>query len=260
MKKTFLLLAFTIFGLINLNAKDSPAKWELRMTEPIVANNWDYENDSIKVHMCIGTKAQEQKLMEYKGDNYYGINGYFAFQLENKTGNRVYIEWENARVNNEKPVFDSDNTLKISSIDKREDESVASKSSSLIRLLYTKKDKTALDRFLGGASTFIGDNYTRPWVVENLKKTGIQTIDFLLPVRFENGPTKDIKFHLEIVWTNTADLSQIKVGMKDKDVKNLIGSPESKTKDKETKTEIWHYTNNGDITLVDDKVTEVTKK
>lgn len=48
--------------------------------------------------------------------------------------------------------------------------------------------------------------------------------------------------------------------MKDKDVKNLIGSPESKTKDKETKTEIWHYTNNGDITLVDDKVTEVTKK
>lgn len=259
MKKTLLLVSICILSVISLNAKNSPAKWELIMTQPIETNNWDYEDDSIKVHMAIGSKTQEQKIQEYGGDNYYGINGDFCFQLENKTNNRIYIEWENVRVNNEKPVFDNDNTLKISVNDKREDETVTGKSSSLIRLLYTKKDKTALDRFLGGASTYIGDNYTRPWETEELKKTGLQTIDFLLPIRFSNGTTKDIKFHLEIRWTNTADLSQIKVGMKDKEVKQLVGTPESKTKNKETKTEIWHYTNNGDITLVDDKVTQIKK-
>lgn len=84
--------------------------------------------------------------------------------------------------------------------------------------------------------------------------------DFVLPIRYESGKTEDIKFQLKLTWTNTFDLSLIKVGMKDKDVKKNIGSPESKTKDKNSDTEIWHYTNNGDITLLDDKVTVITKK
>lgn len=253
--KKLLLLTLTILSVLNINAKGS-AKLEISMIQPIAADNWNFERDSINVVMGFYTRAG----LPISIDNSTACaNGEFGFQLENKTNHRIYIEWDNARLCGSRPIFGTDNLVKIKTNGKKEDESVPATSKSMLQQLYVEREPNFVEEGLG-MSLNIGSHVRSPWNSYELKRKGTATFDFILPIKYEKGKTEDIKFQLKLTWTNTSDLSLIKAGMKDKEVKKLIGSPESKTKDKDNDIEIWHYTNNGDITLVDDKVTEINKK
>lgn len=232
MKKTILLLILTSLGYVSLSAKDSHAKIIKSMIEPVIADNWNYSTDSIDISMNLES-------------------GNFYFQLKNNTSHRIYIEWENARVNGEKPFFGTDNLL--SSKNKKEDEAIMSGSYSIHQSLFIKNP------FYTGTSSFV--SWAKPpYNYQLLKKAGRDFIQFNLPLRDEKGKTKDIKFNLEIKWVNTADLSLIQIGMKVKDIKKLIGSPEFKDKDKNEDKEVWHYTNNGNVIIVKGKVTDIEKE
>lgn len=254
--KKLLLLVLLVLSALNISAKSSTAKLEISMLEPVVADNWIYEGDSINVKMGFYTRVGLPINIDNSSEC---ANGEFGFQLENKTRHRIYIEWENARLGGSHPIFGTDNLVKIKTNGKKEDESVPATSKSILQQLYIEREPNFVEEGLG-MSLNIGSHVRSPWDSYELKRNGTSVFDFVLPIRYESGKTEDIKFQLKLTWTNTSDLSLIKVGMKDKDVKKNIGSPESKTKDKNSDTEIWHYTNNGDITLVDDKVTVITKK
>lgn len=256
-KLLFLLLSFSILNVLSINAKGPTAKLKISMIEPIVADSWNYEGDSISVFMGFYTRAGLPISIE---NSTACANGEFGFQLENKTGHRIYIEWENARLCGNRPIFGTDNLVKIKTNGKKEDESVPANSKSIIQQLYVKKDPNFVEEGLGMSMNIVS-HVRSPWTSSyNLKRKGDITFDFILPIKYENGKIEDIKFKLRLTWINTSDLSQLKIGMKDKDVKKEIGSPERKTKDKDNDKEIWHYTNNGDIIFVDGKVTEINYK
>lgn len=229
MKKIFILM-FLLALTVQVSAKESPYRIELKMLYPQTTDSWNYSDDSLDVSFSIA-----------KGAYTYNIWSNLQFVLRNKTSNRVYIEWENARLLDQKPAFGSDTRLTVKN--KKEDESVAAESNSIPRILL-------IEDFYGGFET---STYTSPWNPYSLKKTGKFVFDFLLPVRFEDGKIKDIKFKLLMSWNNISDISKIKAGMKSKEVKQAIGSPEYKEKI-EKGHEIWHYTNNADITIIDEKV------
>lgn len=90
-----------------------------------------------------------------------------------------------------------------------------------------------------------------------LKKKGNSAVKFVIPIRFSDGGTKDYKLTVNVSYTNPADISKIKIGMKEKEVKSLIDSPNTKEKDKPSKTEFWQYTNKAIITLVKGVVTDI---
>lgn len=250
MRKFALLHVLAFLSIIGLYAK-SNVKIDLSMLQPVASDSWIYEDDSIKVSMYINlTGLNGGDIESHKeGDFINSWSNTFYFKLENKSKHRIYIEWENSRLRNERPLFGTDNTLTMKN--KKEDEAVAAESSSILRCLYVTKSFQI-------SSLNINDKAEPPFDFNELKKKGLQQIKFLLPLRFEDGSTKDIKFDLTIKWTNLADINSIKIGMKDKEVKELIGKPENKSKPQKG-TVIWHYTNNANITFVDDKVTEINK-
>lgn len=246
--KRILLLSFLLLSVLCINARNH-GHWKTTMTQPVATNGWTFENDTVKVDMFIAFQSLEgDKLIKSSTDD--EPFGYFYFQLENKTSKRLYIEWENARLDGDRPTFGTDNMLNAK--DKKEDELVVSGSKSITRSLF-------VDANHWSTSSALGENVRTPWLNYKLKETGIQTIDFLLPLRFADGSTDDIKFQLQLIWENTGDVSQVKEGMKEKEVKSLLGSPERKRKAKSYDTEVWYYTNNADITFTKGIVTSIEK-
>lgn len=234
--KKLLLLTFLLTLILKVSAKESPYRIDLKMLNPQTNDSWSYSDDSLDVVITIK-----------KGLDTYNIWTNMWFCLQNKTSKRIYIEWENSRLCGQKPAFGTDTKLTVKN--KKEDEVVVAESNSIPRELLIE-DYRGLSGVLG---TII---YTSPWNPDSLKRNGNEFLDFILPIRFEDGKTKDIKFKLSISWINIADISNIRTGMTSKEVKQTIGSPEYKEK-KEKGHEIWHYTNNAIITFIDEKVQEI---
>ena len=234
--KRLLLLIFLSALILKVSAKESPYRIDLKMLNPQTNDSWNCSDDSLDIEITIS-----------KGLKTYNIWTNMLFSLRNKTSKRIYIEWENSRLCGQKPAFGTDTKLNVNN--KKEDEVVVAESNSIPRELLIK-DYRGLSGVLGATT------YTSPWNPDSLKKNGNDFFDFLLPIRFEDGKTKDIKFKLSISWINIADISNIKIGMNSKEVKQTIGSPEYKEKI-EKGHEIWHYTNNAIITIFDEKVQEI---
>ena len=224
----FFLLMSTL-----LSAKESQGKIVVSISQPSVDGKDYYENDSLKMSFY------------WNGSTWSG-NLYFA--LENKLSERVYIEWENARTNGDRVILGNDSRLTYKN--KKEDEAVAARSKSIPQCFF----RTAAYGPINGWADYV-------WRVGylSLKKVGDSFVEFLIPVRFPDGKAIDYKFNVNVRYINTADISQIKEGMKEKDVKKIIGSPDDKKKDKESDTETWYYTHNTTITLVKGIVTNIKK-
>ena len=237
----FLSLFLSLFTCVI--AKESPYKIEIKMLSPIVSDTWNYSNDSLDVNIYLR-----------KGYGYqtYLLSGNICFQLNNKTKHRLYIEWENARMMGQKPAFGSDCQLGLRLNTKKEDEMVIAESSSILRTLL-------VERYAGLAGAFGKATYGAPWGTDiDLRKNKEKTFDFILPIRFESGGHEDFKFTFVIKWVNTADMNLIQIGMDKKLVKKTIGSPDSKDKIDDD-IQVWHYNNNADLYIQDDKVKEIHK-
>lgn len=236
MKRIF-ILTFLLTFIFKVNAKESPYIIDLKMLSPIENDSWCFSDDSLDINITI-PKALTKAYNAWKNIEFY---------LTNKTENRIYIEWENARIMGQKPAFGTDTKLTVRN--KKEDEVVVAGLNSIPRTLL-------IEDYRGLSGLFGETTYTSPWDPDSLKKEGTKIFDFILPIRFEDGKTTDFKFKLLISWVNISDVSEIKVGMKSKEVKQIIGSPEYKEKI-EKGHEIWHYTNNAYITIIDGKVQDI---
>ena len=242
MKKIISICFLQIF-ILCVCGKVSPYKIEIKMLSPIESDSWKYTNDSLDINFNFP-----------KGYGYqtYLLSGNIQFQLNNKTKERLYIEWENARLMGQKPAFGTDCKLGVRLNTKKEDELVVAESSSILRELLVER--------LSGLSGVLGKtSFGAPWGGEmELRKNREQIFDFILPIKFESGKTLDLKFKFSIKWINIADINLVTVGMDSKLVKKTIGSPESKEK-KDDNLEIWHYNNNADLYILNDKVSEIKK-
>ena len=166
------------------------------------------------------------------------ISSDLYMQLYNKLDDRIFIEWENARTNHDKVIFGTDSRLTYRN--KKEDESVSSKSSSISHCFYCENPMAAL-----------GGNWAMPVYTHGILKLEEKNcmVDFVLPVRFPDGKTKEYKLYVKVMYVNLADASQVTVGMKAKDVKKLMGDPNVINKNKAVKREDWLYSNNVRITI-----------
>jgi hypothetical protein len=168
-------------------------------------------------------------------------------QVDNKLNERIFIEWENARTNHDRVIFGTDNRLNYRN--KKEDESVSSKSWSISHCFYCENPLAAL-----------GGNWAMPVYTHGILKLEEENfcmVDFVLPIRFPDGKTKDYKLYVKVQYVNLADASQVIVGTKSKEVKKMMGSPDVIKKDKATKTEEWLYTNNVRIMIENGKVANI---
>lgn len=233
MRKLILLL-FLVIETVVCVAKDSPGKIVVKVLPTDIsllncAKDNKFEDDNIQMSFSLSY-------------------GNFKFQLKNKTPNRIYIEWENSRVDNEKPIFGEDN--KITAKQKKEDEAVSGESSSIERSLFKENPLAAF------SSSWAIPAYANGLL--SLKKLGGSSVSLLIPIRFMDNTTKDYKLMVNISYINTADVSTIKVGMKSKDVKKEIGNPDDK-KDVGDDIEEWIYQHNVKITISKKVVTNIEK-
>ena len=231
MRKTILLfisLTFYLFGY----AESTPGFTIVKITSPNCESNV-FETDSIKIKFELDSIPT----------GLLSSSGIITFQLENKLSERVYIEWENARVNNNKVVFGEDTPL--TAHNPKVDESIPSKSVSLKRIFFTDNpSKWSLSKYPFEAITINSYKYK---------------ITFRIPVKFENNKVVDYDFVVETIYYNTADYSQVEIGMKDSKVKDLMGKPNSKGK-KENDIVHWYYYNNVEIVFQKKKVIEIIEK
>ncbi len=241
--KIYFLTFLLTTTFVNVFSKSTPGTIEVKIVQPNVDGKNYFEDESVKISF-----TWEGQILGTRGNN-------LTFRLENKTSERIYIEWENARTNGDRVILGEDS--KVTYRNKKEDEAVSANSSSMLREFFKERTTTAvgiagvgLGLINGWADHVYGD-------INTLFETGKSTVDFLIPVRFSDGKTTDYKLTVSIRYINTAPIEEIKVGMKDKDVKDILGSPNKKQKVKVTDTEYWQYTNNAMITLVKDKVTNI---
>ncbi len=90
------------------NRKDFYKEAKISLTKPIQSDSLKYEDEKVSFNFF--------PIHDY--DGYY----YIEVEITNKTDNRLYIEWENARINGSKVVFSEDRKLFMNN--KKEDEVV----------------------------------------------------------------------------------------------------------------------------------------
>lgn len=107
------------------------------------------------------------------------------FRMDNNTGERVYIEWENARLDGGKVVFDSDTRLTMGN--PKADEAVSAHSHSIMRNLTSMNKVTS-------------DSIRPIYEVSELKKGKTRIASLNIPVKFSNGKVIEYKVYIEYFW------------------------------------------------------------
>lgn len=216
MKKFFFLL-LTIFFSINLSSKEK-LSLSLRVLYPYTEDiSNEYEDSIVKLYFDVSEKA-------------------LYLKIYNKTKNRMYLEWENFRIDDSAIAFDTDRRLKMD--EPKSDEVIFPNNSSTHNYLIPKK---AID------DSSIGDW----WDIDKIKKIGEQFSRIIVPIRL-NDKNIDYVFHIGVACVADGQRSKVNIpttdaiesiteGMKYEDVISSIGYPFYFTKHE--KTLIAHYFN-----------------
>lgn len=225
--KKFVLLAL-IASLMPIVATAQNSTIHTVMVEPVKSDKMELSDDSCVISF-----------------RYSENSGTLYFSLYNKTENRVYIEWENARFDYSRIVFGDDTRLSMRS--PKADEAVPSKSMSMMKDIISE--------------AWVGDSFiNNPLKPEKVRGRGGNECHIVIPVRFADGNTIDYKFVLGIYHYNPVDCSQIKEGMKASQVKKIAGKPDDMDVDPwgtaNTKA-VWYYAGNKAITIDKGVVTAI---
>ena len=168
MKKNLFLMLMLLTVAISASAKKTVLKYSLKVTS------------------TPKTEQANQITFDCFPPSEYNTTFIRYFTCINSTDERVYIEWENARLSGSKIVFGDDSRITMKQ--PKADEAVSGHSSSIIR------DITG-DVYIG--STHLGSLYD----ARNLKKNiGSKNTTYLtIPIRFSDGTIEE--FELEYtVW------------------------------------------------------------
>lgn len=222
--KGIMLICLLLSSSIHGYSQDG--KIHTLMVEPVMNEDMVFDTDSIQVKF---------KWLEYDAT----IN----VSVSNKTDDRIYIEWENARLDNARIAFGDDSRLSM--MNPKADETITAKSKSITRMLFAE-------------SWVFSDYVYYPLDKDKIMKQGGMPVDLILPIRFNDGKTKDYKFKLHIYYYNPIDCSSITIGMKQADVKKLLGKPDDTFK--YGGTTVWYYASNAIIDFEKGVVTKITDK
>ena len=162
MKKIVLLMTFFLMGLANASSKDIVVSVVVDGVEMAA-----YEDSIVKVIFSMSWNTN-----------------FLSITIENKTDDRVYIEWENARFNNAKLVFDDD--TRESMKNEKADEVVIAHSNTK-KLVTSKK--------------YVLDSSLKPITKKSIiKKNGYDSAQIILPMKYKDKNCDylfNIKFSLE---------------------------------------------------------------
>lgn len=158
---------------------------------------------------------------------YSSYNGEIEVSVFNKTNERMYIEWENARYDNSRVVFGDDTGFSMRNA--KQDEAVPAYKMSIERGIYPE-------------SWFTKYNFI-PIEKSRLTMFGGQFCNISIPIRFDSGQVKYYRFKIHVYCFNPVDCSGVKVGMKAKEVKKMIGEPNYISKGY-SRNETWYYSSN----------------
>lgn len=159
-------------------------------------------------------------------------------QVENLTKNRIYIEWENARYEKSRIAFGEDS--RISMRYPKADEMIpAGEKSSSHSGFYEEH--------------LVNENGAwNPFNDERIFEYGKRSIEFLIPIRFSNGSTRDYKMMvIGYVYNDPVDYSGVQIGMKTSEVKALLGRRPDFVNSMKGKRKSWNYY--GCVTIIFEK-------
>lgn len=165
------------------------------LVKPIMSDELTFSTDSIEVKFF-----------------YWKTDGELRIKIQNKTKERIYIEWENARFDNSRIVFGSDSRLSMKN----------PKADELIHANSISHAKTIMPE------GWVSSDYVITLIDESrVMKKGGHECDIILPVRFSSGEVIDYTFLIHIYHFNPVDCSDIKLGMKPKEVRAIAGTPDN---------------------------------
>lgn len=172
--------------------------------------------------------------------NFTASYGDITFYLFNKNKERVYIEWENAKLQSSRIVFGDDTRLTMGRA--KADEVVMGYSHSEWRDIIPQR--------------YVSSDYIIPlYNIEKLKEGEKASFSVVIPVKFESGMTIDYRLHFDVIYKNEADYSSLKVGMKQAEVKAVMDKPNKTISNGQQL--IWIYTNNVTLKFMKNKLTEI---
>lgn len=181
MKKYYLFILFSFLICClptkSQNRKDLYKEVKIKLLEP-------YESSELKFS---DNKVDIDFFPIYKSDGYY----FMGVTINNKTEQRIYIEWENARISGSKVVFDDDRELFINN--KKSDEVVVSGEKSEYRSILPKDN--------------VGDYGLHALFSDDSK--GFRNIPIILPIRYNNNDVVDYKFIIQFSKYNEKEIDSL---------------------------------------------------
>lgn len=166
-------LLFLLLFIVNMAYSKDRWSVETIFIEPVETNNYAYTVDSLTFEI----------LPSFYGG---GNKGAIYFDVLNNSSNRIYIEWENARLEDSQIVFSDDRMLEINK--PKQEEVVMSGEQSISKELIPRR------------YVFSNSPIGPLWEKSLLKKGYNQTASLIIPIRKANKKTKDYKFKIKFVY------------------------------------------------------------
>lgn len=170
MKKVICLMLLTLMVCVTANAKKKP--------KPVFKYSLEVAN--------MNERSEKGKLISFdcwvSGGDAMFIKD---FQVKNGTDERVFIEWENARITNSRVVFGNDR--KITMGNPKADEAISPNGCSISRWITG-------EIFIGSRWAF--DLYDTDFLKKNIGCKDI--IDVNIPIRFTDGIVEEYKLIIHV--------------------------------------------------------------
>ncbi len=147
-----------------------------------------YSGGTVKCKINITSNHPKEKMDAISFSAYgsaYSNSFVSGFYVNNKSDQRVFIEWENARCNFGKVVFSDDRRITMNN--PKADEAVSARSLSISR------DFTSMNN--------IGDDDVYPlYNVKDLKNGKTKSVFLIIPIRYTDGSVEEYRLTLTYSW------------------------------------------------------------
>jgi hypothetical protein len=168
---SFLLSLVTIYcSGCGITATQSTPKGKIETEVELTSYHSDDKKNAVELSWCYASSY---------------FNNFVTVYFRNRTNERIYIEWENARCNFDKVVFGDDKRITMGNA--KQDEAVSAHSSSLTRDVTSRRN--------------ILSNYIIPlYDVKKIQSGEDDSVYLMIPVRFADGTIEEYSFRIRLFW------------------------------------------------------------
>ena len=134
----------------------------------------------------VSKTSERGKLIKFNGEaRDWDVSWIRNFRVNNNTDERIYIEWENARVINSRVIFGDDRRITMGN--PKADEAISAHGSSISREITSE--------------VCIGDSFVLPLFRPKDLKKNIGSKDyvfFMIPIRYSDNTVEEFKLELTV--------------------------------------------------------------